>query len=217
MPVRRRMPRKRPLRGTRRYRKYASLRRGITAFQPTFSETFYGGVIGATQTGGGAGGIFQVKFNQIPEYMNYVNLYNTYQIRSVQVLLIPTQPVNTQTAAPIDPPRITFAVQSTSDFATPTAELDVLNDNGCKIRLMQKPLKIRASMRPQLSLTDNTSAVQVPVTQTSKRAQWLSTGTKGVDVEHAGITWWVKQNYATAQASEINVYYKVFFAMRDPK
>lgn len=208
---------RRPRRGTKRYRKYATIRRGITAYQPSFSETFYGGVIGATQASGGAGGIFQVKFNQIPEYQNYVNLYNTYQIRSVQVLLIPTQPVNTQVAVPVDPPRITFAVQSTSDFSAPTAELDVLNDNGCKIRLLQKPLKIRASMRPQLSLTDNTSAVQVAVTQTSKRSQWLSTGTKGVDVEHSGITWWCKQNYAAAQASEINVYYKVFFAMRDPK
>lgn len=217
MPYRKpRLLKKRKLR-TRRYKRYTQMRGSLMAYQPTFSETFYGGVIGATQTAGGAGGIFQVKFNQIPEYQNYVNLYNTYQIRSVQVLLIPTQPVNTQTGNPIDPPRITFAVQSTSDFATPTAELDVLNDNGCKIRLMQKPLKIRASMRPQLSVTDNTSSAAVAVTQTSKRSQWLSTSTKGTDVEHSGITWWCKQNYALAQASEINVYYKVFFAMRDPK
>jgi len=217
MPVRS-MRRKRPLRGTKRYRKYASLRRGLTAYQPSFSETFAAGVIGATQTAGGAGGIFRVKFSDIPEYQNYVNLYNCFQIRSVQVLLIPSQPVNTQSGVtPVDPPRLTFAVQTSSDFATPTAELDVLNDNGCKIRLLQKPLKIRASMRPQLSETDNVSGAAVAVTARSKRAQWLTTNTKGTDVEHAGITWWCKQNYATAQASEINVYYKVFFAMRDPK
>jgi len=212
MPVRR-LARKRPMRGTRRYRKYATLRRGITAYQPTFTETFSAGTIQA-----GAGNIFSVRFNQIPEFQNYVNLYNTYQIRSVQVLLLPTQVVNTQSVAvPIDPPRIAFAVQSTSQIATPAAELDVLNDNGCKIRLLTKPLKIRASMRPQLSEADNTTTGLVPVTESNKRSKWLSTSERGVAVEHSGITYWLTQNYTTAQVSQVNVFFKVFFAMRDPK
>lgn len=212
MPLRRRMARKRPLRGTRRYRKYTSLRRGITAYQPSFSETFFAGTCQS-----GAGSIFNVRFNQIPEYQNYVNLYNSFQIRSVQVLLIPTSVVNTEASGgQVDVPRIAYAIQNTSNFATPGSELDVLNDNGCKIRSMTKPLKIRASMRPQLSLKDNTSAVDVAVTQTSKRSQWLTTTETGTAVEHSGITYWVSQNY-TAQKPVLNVYIKVFFAMRDPK
>lgn len=215
MAVYRRRPgTKRPLRGTKRYRKYRSIvTRSLGSYQPSFSETFSAGTIQA-----GAGNIFSVRFNQIPEFQNYVNLYNSYQIRSVQVLLLPTQVVNTQSVAvPIDPPRIAFAVQSTSQIATPAAELDVLNDNGCKIRLLTKPLKIRASMRPQLSEADNTTTGLVPVTETNKRAKWLSTSERGVAVEHSGITYWLTQNYTTAQISQVNVFFKVYFAMRDPK
>jgi len=212
MPVRR-LARKRPMRGTKRYRKYATIRRGITAYQPSFSETFNAGTIQA-----GAGNIFSVRFNQIPEFQNYVNLYNCYQIRSVQVLLLPTQVVNTQSlAVPVDPPRIAFAVQSTSQIATPTSELDVLNDNGCKIRLLTKPLKIRGSMRPQLGEQDNTTGNLVPITESNKRSKWIATTERGVAVEHSGITYWLTQNYTTAQVSEVNVFFKVFFAMRDPK
>lgn len=211
MPMYRTRKPVRKLKGRRFMRKRQALYRGIMSLMPIFTETF-----SADPIQSGAGGIFQVSFNQIPEYTNYVNLYNNYKILRVQCILIPTQPMNTQSGAiPVDPCRITYAVQSTSNFATPTVEQDVLSDNGCKIKLLTKPIKINFSPKPQLSQPENTGGALVAVT--TKSTPFLTTGGVGTGVEYAGVTYWLSQNYASAQKPQVNVYYKVTFQLRDPK
>jgi len=156
---------------------------------------------------------------------NYRALYNQARILRVQYTLMPafTQyiPNTAGTTAPIQAvsaPRLVYAIQDTPNVAPPASELDVLTDNGSKIRLFTKPLKISHVPVPFLSETStNTTPLLASVT---KRYQWLNLNeASALTVTHGAINYTITQANPALANPQQNwaVYAKITFQLRDPK
>lgn len=90
--------------------------------------------------------------------------------------------------------RFTYSINdTTNDLATPTSELDVLEDNGVKIRQLTRPLKIVFRPKAVLDSTDPTSSALVA--SQPKYRQWLGFGpddgaiTPADAPYHVGVDW----------------------------
>lgn len=178
-------------------------------------------------------GKFQVKMIDIPQVQNYANLYQFYKILKVQAIIIPkfsnADPNSAQynVTLPIatwENCRITYAVNdSTNDLATPTSELDVLEDNGCKIRALTRPIKINFRPKVVLDGTDPTNNGLIAVQ--NKYRPWIGFGADDGDFSaseapyHVGVDWVVScDNTSTTEFLDVaDVYYKVTFVCKDPR
>lgn len=159
--------------------------------------------------------------NSIPQMGNYRALYNQARILKVQFLLVPNFTEYAQQADVLSPnfsvtvPRMVYAIQDTANAQPPTSELDVLTDNGCKIKHFNKPIKI--TCRPVASLQQQSTLGGFA--SVTKRRQWLTTDATGITVPHIGVNYAITQdakNTANPQA-QWNVYAKITFQLRDPK
>lgn len=159
--------------------------------------------------------------NSIPQWAQYQALYNQARILKVSFLLVPNftqyeqQQSITSATQSVTAPRLVYAIQDTANVAPPTSELDVLSDNGCRIKLFNKPLRIYCRPVPSLEQTSSLGGA-VAVT---KRRQWLTTDATGSAVPHLGVNYAVVQdqlNTANAQ-TQWNIYAKITFQLRDPK
>lgn len=191
---------------------------------PTFTETIDLQPIVMTYQPGGQGfakGIFQVQPSQIPQMPNYQALYNQIKIRKVRLIIVPNynfESLNGVAGASIVPAvttiRMAYSVNNTSGAVPPTTELDVLNDNGCKIVTINRPKTITFRPVPDLGLT-NASSAAVAV---SNRNTWLTTSPLGVATVYGGVSYFFTQDYAPNNPPiSFNVYAKVTFSLRDPK
>lgn len=195
----------------------ARSRLGRTRYTPTFTETF----VGPSIIYGGAGVNAQVQLiqnnlGQIPQVADYTALYNQYQIRRVTAIFVPaydtfqigTPTGATQTACP----RMVYAIQDSAQQLNPATEADVLQDNGAKIRMFDKPVKI--SWRPVAAAAD--ALVQGGFASVNRKYQWY--GTTSTAVQHNGLALAFTTALAPAGNPTLaNVYYKITFALKDPK
>lgn len=178
-------------------------------------------------------GKFMVKFTDIPQFQNQSNLYQFYKILKVQYILIPkfsnADPNSAEQNQSIplaawENARIAQSINdSTNDLATPTSELDVLKDNGCKIRALTRPLRITFRPKAAIDPTDPTTNALIP-TQPKYRP-WLGFGANDGDLSpgecpyHVGVDWVVScDNTAITGFLDIaDVYCKVTFVCKDPR
>lgn len=226
------MPRGRP-RGSKNKRvaggvrrRYASMYQGrARKFQGysnmrTFTETLAAGSI-STQSGG----VFKVSMASVPQISDYATLYSQFCIRRLKVMLLPRYGQSDPNAAlsltgpGIYDSRLAFAVNDTPVKLSPTSEIDVLTDNGCRVVQGTKKISIRCDPKPDIALLDN--ATGIPAAIRSSKETWFNfrnstTGTNGENVEHGGISWWLSGNPAVASLPVYDVYYKVTFSVRDP-
>lgn len=159
--------------------------------------------------------------NSVPQWTQYAALYNQARILRVQYLLVPNftnyeqQSSVSSATLSITAPRLVYAVQDTANVAPPTSELDVLTDNGCKIKLFTKPIRIGCRPVPCLQQTSTLGGVA----SVSKRYQWLTTDAVGSAVPHLGVNYAIVQDQVNAANGQIqwNVYAKITFQLRDPK
>lgn len=187
-------------------------------YNPTFSETFNAGGLQLN-----SGGMFRVRFNDIPQRADYAALYKQFAIRRMKVTIVPRlnsfDPNVNGVAASIWQPRIVYAVNDTPITLNPAAEIDVLTDNGCKIRtLNNKPLSISCVPKPELVMNDLAGN---RITMRQKKLVWLNldspdTNYNGQDVLHSGISYWISGNPSIAGDFVFDVYIKVTFSVRDP-
>lgn len=200
-------------------------RRGLGRFynpRPTFVETLDMGDFQMPTTGPYLGQL-QVALNSIPQMASYANLYNQARILKVQYLIMPAftefaPDTVTTGAVSVSCPRVVYSIQDTAGVIGPVSELDVLTDNGSKIRLLNKPLRISHRPVPQLgettSIAPGTGAAWV-----TKKYQWLKTDAVGQGVLHGSV------NYAVTQevSNKVNpqtawtIYAKITVQLRDPK
>lgn len=244
-------PRGRRLRG-RRYRRRARLGRNIrrkAMYQSqVFTETFKANTFATPPTAPGimsdgviriqpgtqfTAGKFQVKMIDIPQVQNYANLYQFYKILKVQAIVIPkftnadpnsAQYNNSLPIASWENARFVYAINdSTNDLAVPTSELDVLEDNGCKIRALTRPLKINFRPKAVLDPADPTTNALIP-TQ-SKYRPWIGFGQDDGDFQageapyHVGVDWVLScDNTSTTEFLDVaDVYFKITFVCKDPR
>lgn len=178
--------------------------------QPSFVETYEVDQPALTTN---TGGVLGTGLNLLPQFAQYAALYNQYRINWVQYTIVPqwdSFDPNAGTAA-ISLPRIAYSIQDTgSDLANPpTSELNVLTDNGAKIRMLDRIVKI--SHRPVASV-----GVALPTggfNGRSQKGQWLDI--QGGNVTHGYVNYWITGAVATALT--FKCYAKVSFSLKDPK
>lgn len=185
---------RRPMRSIK-YNKVPSFVETLTLENPIFSQ---------------AGGVFAVRFNQIPQVLQYATLYRQYRINWFKVTLLPDW--NSfdvkNTTETINAPRMVFAIDDTGNAAPPVNEADVLEDNGCKIIQLTKPVSM--SCRPSAAVGMNASTGGN--VYTNKKMRWLDV--TRTDITHSGIRYWIS-NGGTPIA--FRVYIKVSFSLKDPQ
>jgi len=182
---------------------------------PVFTETFVGTPINWS-AGGTYATLIQNNLGQIPQVAQYTDLYNQYQIRRVTAIFVPAYdtyqagaPAGASTAAA---PRMVYAIQDSAQQLNPTNEADVLQDNGAKIRMFNKPVKVSWRPTPAAAM----ALVQGGFASVNRKYQWF--GTTSTAVQHNGLA------LAFTSSLPVNgtpvlaqVYYKITFALRDPK
>lgn len=217
--------------GRRRVRRYGGVRgRGRKgammaararlgqARNPTFTETYTLPVINTGTTGTNAG-LLVTAMDQIPQWADYQALYNQYCIKSCTFILMPeydqydSNNAASATAAAVTAPRFVYAINDSAQQVAPTSELQVLQDNGAKIRLLDKPIKIRCRPVAQVATTDSNGNPQFE----TRRSRWLSF--QNVGTAHSGVAWAITQTNpnTTLALPAVKVYVKLTFSLRDPK
>lgn len=186
---------------------------------PTFTETVRLTNLNTGTTGTGAAGLLAIALSQIPQVGDYQALYNQYCIRSVQFIICPeydqydSNNASTAPAAAVTAPRFVYAINDSATQTTPTDELDVLQDNGAKIRMLDKPIRIRFRPVAQVRVTDSNNNLVYE----TKKNRWLSMTDTGV--AHSGVAWAITQTVPNSVLSlpACIVYAKITFSLRDPK
>ena len=189
--------------------KYGRIARGVRVEStPTFSETFYAGSLSIN-----TGGVFGAQMSAIPQLADYSALYRTYRILKFEIMLMPSNINNTADGGNYQTiQRIAHSWDRSAEVATPASEVDVLNDNACKVDLLSKPLKlVCASPKPRVSLgipaTGGTVGVDLG------RQNWLSFD-DGSSIVHNGMPYWVT---AASGTTGVPCYVKITFQCRDPR
>lgn len=198
-------------------------RRGMFNPMPTFTETADFGPGQVSPVTGNFLGQLTCSLQSIPQVGNYRALYNQARILKATYILIPNYNEFSQgtdvglTTLPVSAPRIAWAVQDTANVPTPTSELDVLTDNGSKIRQFVKPIKI--TCRPVASLSEAIMTGIGAYAGTNQKAKWLTFDGSGVAVPHVGVNLCVTQDFHNTANPPIgwHVYAKITFQLRDPK
>lgn len=182
-------------------------------------------------------GKFQFRMSDIPQVQNYANLYNLYKVLKIQAIIIPkfsnADPNSAQYnnsvggGAPIaawENARIVYAINDdTNDISVPLSELDVLEDNGAKIRALTRPLKITFRPKAVVDSTDPTNNGLVAVQP--KYRPWLGFGADDQAYNpsrapyHVGVDWCLScDNTSTTEFLDVaDVYFKVSFVCKDPR
>lgn len=206
------------VRRRKNFRRAVIPRRPVTKY-PTFTETIRLTRSDIIMTGSGTvvGQMYVVPVTDIPQWQNYANLYNQFRVNSVTYYLMPAWTASDAEWGPgaIPQPRFCYAIQNSSGAPNPTSEIDLLNDNGCKIRQSQKAIVIRTRPVPQLQQSAVGGATQV---WTTNRNMFLST------VAATPITYGLVAYSCTTDSvlppstsgRVYAVYAKINFTLRDP-
>lgn len=205
----------------RRGRKAWGRKRNLRTSSHTFTEMVSAGGLVVNQ-----GGIFSTRFSDLPQANNYASLYKQFCIKKLQAIIVPrfnsfdpnTLGGGGSLATSWVQPRLTYAINDTPALTVPATELDVLTDNGCKIRLLNsKPIKINMTPKPEQLSSDLGGH---PVVTRQQKLLWFNTnnpqvGFDGVNVVHHGAQYFLSGNPSRTDYM-FDLFYKVTIGVRDP-
>lgn len=218
MPVRRtRAPfrRRGKKTGGRRLRIYRGVKRMFNP-NPVFTETANIGTWGAN-----TGGIQTFNISQVPQIAQYSNLYQKYRILKATLIIVPhyasTQDQNAAQynlsvgLSQFGLGRLVMAVNDSPSVVAPTAENDVLQDNGCKISAVKHVNRISCVPVPNL-LDSNFNVMTV-------KKKYLNFNASNPNPAHYGISYWYSQPLTGTPTVQnlLNVYVKLTFQLSDPR
>lgn len=216
----------------RRPRRLARQGRGVRSRmfnpQPTFTETFNLARDNLSIVAGTSlGKVFKVAFNNIPQWPQYMNLYNQYKINWVKVMLVPSfdtngADINSAQATPLGQTgmaRIVYAINDTPGEETPLSEAEVLSDNGAKIRSIGT--KWSCSFKPVADIGVQALAGTSVIPTKIKKQQWFSfdATTLSNNPAHGAVSAYITLPGSVGATMSVGYtcYYKVNFSLRDPK
>jgi len=185
---------------------------------PTFTETFKVDPITYNETSPGNSTSQLINFiGQVPQISDYTNLYNQYCIRKVTAIFVPAYNVadlNIPAAAtPVALPRMVYAIQNSAIPLNPATESDVLQDNGAKIRMFDRPIKVSWRPQPATALAQVSGGFAAVNTRGFK---WFTT--TDTAVVHQGLAVSFTNDVPiTGTPVLAQVYIKMTFSLRDPK
>lgn len=214
-PRRSRVPRRVKLAGRAR-------RRAMFNPQPHFTETFK-----YTDLSANAGFLLTANMDNIPQLAQYSGLYQQYRIVKCKFLLLPTWTGGEQqndaifnaASGPAIPPgltsvgtsRLVSVIDSSPDQSVPISENAVLQENGCRIRFLDKMVTITCTPVPDLKDANGNQ-----LTIRGKYQNFTSP-----NVAHYGVRGWITQPVAVgstgASAIRYAVYAKLTFGLREPR
>jgi len=218
MPPRTRAPARRRGRPAKsRYALTSPMRRRMLYNpQPVFTETY------AVTNPLLPNAAFQLSpsIDSVPQITQYSNLYQKYRILKAQWIIMPQWTGGTdqnaalynasQTIAHVGTSRVVYAINDTPAQINPGSEADVLKDNGCKIRFLDKKLVITHRPVPD---TKDQNGVQMTF-----KSKFVNFSTAGVNVTHYGVVGWITQYIALGTvATPYQVYCKLTFQLADPR
>lgn len=223
-------PRRKVVRRRRRFVRKPRTKRMNKPHTRWFSEAFYAGSINSN-----SGGLFQTRFNDLPQAPSYSKLWNEFCIKKFVVTLVPylggvdaNQALANANATPAIPVRYTGRLLTSNmdvpQQNAPTSEVDMLIDNGVKIHVNSsgRAIKLVCYPKPDFEAVD-TGILNTYVGVRQKGLQWLNTTNASVNYDgqnvlYNGIRWWLNVPTAPsgAQVAYYDVYYKVTFGMRSP-
>lgn len=229
--TRRRVIRRRRL-APRRSGMFPRFRRMIGNIRPVFTETVNLGSVGFTYTPSGGptntfGGLLSCNMGLLPQLSQYETLYQKYRILRAQWTLVPNWTqydqnssngiTNALDASYWSATRIVYAISDSPGQVPPSTELQVLNENGCKIRMMNKIFKVSCRPVPD---TEDTNGVSM-----SFRGKYINfvTATPG-NIEHLGVRYFLTAPSVNvgSQAGIVDpprwtVFLKLTFQLADPR
>lgn len=184
--------------------------------QPVFTETY-----AITSLATQAGGVLKFSMDQVPQLAQYNTLYQKYRILKAHVLLYPEFNSFDQNQAENNVAlsrssfglsRIAWAVNDSPNIAAPTSELDVLKDNGAKIRsVTDRGVRLHCVPVPNVSDANG-------VEMTFKR-KYINFEASSPNVAHSGIAYWISQLSTLTPGTEnvLIAYVKLTFQLSDPR
>lgn len=205
-----------------RRRRMGKMRRGFALNpKPIFTETFRHSTMQLQN--GFASTVLGVSVDSIPQLSQYSNLYSRYRILKVNWVVLPAITSYDAVTVPSTTanyqlcPRFVYAINDTAPPGTtappaPANESVILQDNGCKIRQGDRP--IRFSNRPVPQLWDALGNAL------NSRRSYLSFNT-GPNVTHWGVSIAASCQGAFNPPTTVDpafvVYAKVTFQLADPR
>lgn len=190
----------------------------------TFEETFQASAI--TVGPSGVGGQFMVKLSDLPLNTSYRNIFDLFCIEEFTVSIVPqfnVAELNSVLDNPSSPwagmGHIVYAVNKSPGVSAPTSKGEVMSEDDCKVRTLDKLMKIRVRS-PKPLLPAYVGATGVYTEQKGK--QWMSMGNgsysgDGTGVNHYGVNYWVECPIASGATCNYNVYYKVRFSCKEQR
>jgi len=205
-----------PLKSKKPFRRSVTLSRYRPVISPTFTETFAYGTAVLPNTGGVIAPLIQ----NVPEYANYARLYRSYRITKMQVMFLADIQTAVSTGATNvfnGTSRIALAADRSSIVTAPTAELDVLNDDRCVVKQLDKLVTYTVlNPIPNLTMTIPGSGAPSATNQAGVSlgpGNWLSWDDAGL-VPHNGLSYWISGGGAS---QSIQIYVKLTFQCCDPQ
>jgi len=164
------------------------------------------------------GYILTTQFRDIPQNLQYSDLYKQFCIKKVQFILVPRW--NSADAAGGDNLlRTAYSIQDTPSGVVPATELSVLENNGCKITTANRVLKITCYPKPLLQ-SDGSIVTGYAPAFNYRKAAWLNTdspdndpATSGTQLLHYGVSLFLSG--LTNTTPVYDAFVKTTFSLRD--
>lgn len=168
-------------------------------------------------------GLMAFKLNDLANIISFRGLFDLYKITGVKVKIIPrftnVDPLAASTGA-AGLPMLYIAEQRNPYVPAPTAVSDILNDDGCKVIRLTRPVNLYIkNPKPEIFDTSGNS-LPFQFNSSNKALQpWLTTGgnAQAVDqstVNHFGYRWLLDNTLCTGQCS-LEVYTTYYFSMKE--
>lgn len=225
----------------RRARQFGAPRRVLRArgTSQVFSETYKAGTecaginaqgevfIAAGSAGQGVKLVAQM--NRLSQIASYSTLWNAYKIVKAKFTIVPKFSAEQFNEAAIgtsggigikENTTLAYAINDYAEAITaPLAQLDVLQDNGCKLKSFVRPTVITVRPKPLVEQQITGAAPGTNVNVYQNRGQWIEFDQFGATVPHVGVdAWFNAYNSLTAGFIAIaDVYVTLSFVCRDPR
>lgn len=204
-----------------------SYRRFQANIQPVFTEMWNAGTINVNSSGV-VGDVLTLAGNSIPQMPQYSKLYRQFRILKATWILVPrftsvdinsalyngSVPISTSAQG-----RLVYAVNDSAGVVPPTSEIQLLQDNGAKLKMCMRsaPIKITHKPVPVLNIAQQ---IALNSAYENKRNTWLNTDNTTVQGSGTAISWQGVSYYLTVPTTVaftfFDVYCKTTVQFKDP-
>lgn len=223
---------KRKLRAPKRAFKRRYVRKGKWTVARAPKVHYFKEMTQLTSLGVGAGGMqgFNItyKASDLTNWPNFKNMFDLYKLTGVKLRIIPlgsTSDVNNgypNTAGQVGSLPMLYVAPNRDPYTpVPATVADILNDDGCRIIRLEKPVKFYLkSPKPQLQTVGEGGGQEIPLQLGTRSSQqfWLTTGGNSQVVDQSAVPHFGHRVYLVNNASapiSVQVYATYYFCLKE--